>query len=87
LSAGTNPVIVLLLWKTPLAISNALVTATLEEFPISCPLGPNHDVTTVSPLLTVDERVVVQERVTMLSLINRPVSMDTSTLGGGTIQE
>lgn len=72
-----------LLWKTVLAMAIALERVMLEEF-LNCPPGPNHAVSTISPLFTVAGRVTVQNRVTILSLIKRPVFVDTSTLGGGT---
>ena len=84
LTAGTKLAIVTLLWKTPLLIARVLETVILEEL-LSCPLGLNHVVATISLLLTVDGRLTVQKSVIMLSLMKRPVLIDTSTLGRGTI--
>lgn len=62
-----------------------LDSVTLDELEIR-PLGPNHVVTIDSLLLTVEGRLMVQKKVTTLSLMNRLVKADNSTLGGGTVK-
>ena len=56
--------------KSPFVTGDVGEMVTVEEL-LSCPRGPNHVVATVSALFTLDGRVMVQRRVTILSLINR----------------
>lgn len=83
LTVRSKLAIVALLWKTPLVTEDVGEMVTVEEL-LSCPLGPNHVVATLSALFTLGGRVTMQRRVTILSLINRWVLTDISTLGGGT---
>ena len=51
---------------------------------MSWPFGPNHELVTLSPLLTTEARIVVQVKTTVFSLMHIPVSAASVILGVGT---
>ena len=51
---------------------------------MSWPFGPNHELVTLSPLLTAEARIVVQVKTTVFSLMYLPVSAASVILGDGT---